>query len=92
MSYLAVKCRDRLTCKDHGGYISDETLAKMGYAPIDPGGYRGRHRNCTCPKDWDEAIGKKLLRVLVMPNRSDEAPYMPGCPSHGDGSDELGGS
>lgn len=31
----AVACRDRLTCKDHGAYISDETLRKMGYIPIE---------------------------------------------------------
>ena len=45
---------------------------------VDRGDYRGRHRNCTCPVDQDARI-RWGLPILVKE----------GCPSHGDGSDEV---
>ena len=47
---------------------------------VDPGGYRGKHRNCTC----DTAEGTSVVHAgtYLMFTHS------PGCPSHGDSSDE----
>ena len=46
---------------------------------VDPGGYRGKHRNCTC-----EPCRACVARETSLGHRHPAF----GCPSHGDGYDE----
>ena len=48
--------------------------------------YRGVHRNCTCPPATTSYFGHihHQYEDFVLPVR-----HVPGCPTHGDGTDEI---
>ena len=56
---------------------------------VDPGDYRGKHRNCTCPPH--DPVGG-LSPNDIYDSRKDRwyrLNQTGGCPSHGDASDEM---
>jgi len=54
--------------------IGESVVLESNRSFLDPGGYQGRHRNCTC---------LQINRPGLYANFES-----PGCPVHGDGSDE----